>query len=204
MINDHLDISAAGLHRMENEEGKKPWVYDDGDGQPIVAGKILKGRPTFGVGHLICRGEVFPRYPQEASDELIDSTLKKDLAVTISIIKKHVKVPLNQNQFDALVSFVFNVGGPQFLRSTVLRVLNQGRYDLTDDHFLDWRYDDRKRPILLERRKREAALFNTPVESKKLEPKKPEPVAKKAPVISSAKPSKSPKAGLNQPPSKRK
>lgn len=199
-----MDMSPHGVHLLANEEGIKPWVYDDHDGQPVKAGHILMGRATFGIGHLVLPGESFPHFPNEAPRELVDEVFHKDLRGTISLVNDAVHVPLNQNQFDALCMIAFNLGGPQFRSSTFLRLLNQGRYDLTDDHFLDWRYDDHRKPVLLARRKREAALFNTPVDNKKPEPKKPEPVAVNKPVTSSAKPLEKPKADSTPRPGKQK
>ena len=49
-----------------------------------------------------------------------------------------VKVALSQNQFDALVSFAFNVGNGAFLGSTLLKVLNQGQYDQVPTQLLRW------------------------------------------------------------------
>lgn len=167
-----MQLSKNGEHFLANEEGKKPWVYDDGDSKPIVTGKVLKGKPTFGVGHLIKPGEKFPVYPNEASDEMIYTLLQKDVAWAVAIVNKRVKVPLNQNQFDALVSLVFNIGDgylprekrgtagfvPGFQNSTLLHELNQGHYGKAADHFLDWKYGNGK-PILLARRGRERELF---------------------------------------------
>lgn len=47
-------------------------------------------------------------------------------------------VPLAQNQFDALVDWTFNIGVEALERSTLLRVLNQGRYDYAANQFLAW------------------------------------------------------------------
>ena len=202
-----MDMSPHGVHLLANEESIRYWVYDDHDGKPVKAGHILMGRATFGIGHLVKPGESFPHYPAEASRELVDKVFHEDLKGTVSLVNDAVRVPLNQNQFDALCMIAFNLGGPQFRGSTFLRLLNQGRYDLTDDHFMDWRYDDHRKPVLLARRKREAALLNTPVEKAppaKEAPSKPTPAK---PVISSvpaSKPEQKPKADSSPPPEKSK
>lgn len=210
-----MTFSMAGKHFLANEEGKKPWVYDDGDGKPIVTGKVVRGRPTFGIGHLVKPGEKFPMFPKEATDEFIYALLDKDIAWAVAIVINRVKVPLTQNQFDALVCFVFNVGDgclprerrgtagfvPGFQNSTLLFELNQGKYQLAADHFLDWKYDDHKKPVLLPRRQRERALFlkeaalSSPA---KKEPEKKEPV-KKATPTSGGKSSKAQQAGSQKP-----
>lgn len=210
-----MTFSMAGKHFLANEEGKKPWVYDDGDGKPIVTGKVVRGRPTFGIGHLVKPGEKFPMFPKEATDEFIYALLDKDIAWAVAIVNNRVKVPLTQNQFDALVCFVFNVGDgrlprerrgtagfvPGFQNSTLLFELNQGHYQAAADHFLDWKYDDHKKPVLLLRRQRERALFlkeaalSSPA---KKEPEKKEPVKKAAPT-SGGKSSKAQQAGSQKP-----
>jgi hypothetical protein len=75
-----------------------------------------------------------------------------------------VKVPLTQNQFDALVSFVFNVGESAFKRSSVLRYLNHGDYQNASDRMLLFskiKSGDGYKvlPGLLKRRKSERLLF---------------------------------------------
>ena len=206
-MKEKMDMSPHGIHLLASEESVRYWVYDDHDGKPVKPGHILMGRATFGIGHLVLPGESFPYFPNKASQELVEEVFHKDLRGTVSLVNDAVKVPLNQNQFDALCMIAFNLGGPQFRGSTFLRLLNQGRYDLTDDHFLDWRYDDHRKPVLLARRKREAALFNTPVEKAppiKEAPSKPTPAK---PVISSApasKPVQKPKADSSPRPDKQK
>lgn len=67
-----------------------------------------------------------------------DARLVADIAVAENAIEKGVKVPLNQNQFDALASFVFNVGVKNFQASTLLKVLNSGKYSAAADQLPRW------------------------------------------------------------------
>ena len=67
-----------------------------------------------------------------------DSALISDLAQCERSISRLVKVNLTQNQFDALVSFVFNVGSGNLQSSTLLRKLNSGDYKGAADEFLKW------------------------------------------------------------------
>lgn len=92
---------------------------------------------------------------EEAEDLLLRDLMKFEDAVT-----KLVKVDLNQNQFDALVSFTYNVGIGAFKKSTLLKVLNMGKYDLVPDQFGRWIYANGKVLSGLKRRRaQEAALF---------------------------------------------
>lgn len=75
-----------------------------------------------------------------------------------------VKVPLNQNQFDALVSFTYNVGVGALKQSTALRKLNQGDYTGAADALTMWtKCNGKVLAGLVRRRKEERALFLTPV-----------------------------------------
>lgn len=87
-----------------------------------------------------------------------------DLNPCENAINKLVTVPINQNQFDALVSFVFNVGVGAFRNSTLLRLLNQGNYNAAALQFKRW---NKANGVVLaglsRRRKYEEDLFVTPV-----------------------------------------
>ena len=79
-------------------------------------------------------------------------------------VMKAVKVPINQNQFDALVSFAYNVGIGAMAGSTAVRKLNQGDYTGAADALTMWtRCNGKVLPGLVRRRKEERALFLTPV-----------------------------------------
>lgn len=211
-----MKLSAAGLQKLANEEGVKPWVYDDGDSKPFVPGKIIKGFLTFGMGHLVKKGEKFPMFPQEADHKMIMELAAKDVSWAEAIVNKRVIVPLNQSQFDALVSLVFNIGDgalprekrgcagfvPGFQNSTLLFELNKGNYKAAANHFLDWKFSKGK-PVLLPRRMREKALFLSGAEPQKAAapPVKAGPPSKSK-ATSAEKPSKAQQAGSRKPPGK--
>jgi lysozyme len=70
--------------------------------------------------------------------EQAQEQLEKDLTIFEDTIIAKVKVQLNQNQFDALVSFVYNIGGTNFSSSTLLKLLNQKKYEDAALQFLRW------------------------------------------------------------------
>ncbi|EAA6844758.1 lysozyme, partial [Salmonella enterica subsp. enterica] len=79
------------------------------------------------------------------------------------IIHSVVTVGLNQNQFDALVALIFNIGSGNFRNSTLLKYLNQGDYSKAADQFLVWdKAGGRKLPGLTHRREVERNIFLSP------------------------------------------
>lgn len=100
----------------------------------------------------------------EAEQRLID-----DLNEHGKIVKRLVNVPLSQGQYDALVSFVFNVGGGNFKSSTALKRLNSGLYEDVPEQLQRWnkaRVDGKLTPLrgLTRRRAAEAAIFSADAE----------------------------------------
>lgn len=89
-----------------------------------------------------------------------DAYLLKDATHAGDAINEMVKVPLSQSQFDALVSFVFNVGAKAFQKSTMLRKLNAGDYLGAAMEFPKWRNGGgRVLDGLVARRAAEQAMF---------------------------------------------
>jgi lysozyme len=117
---------------------------------------------TIGWGHTKTA-----RQGMTISQAQAETLLRQDLDWVEKTIKTLVKVPLKQNQFDALASLIFNIGGNAFSKSTVLRRLNAGDYSGAADAFLMWdKQRDRKtgkmntlRGLTI-RRNEERALFN--------------------------------------------
>lgn len=113
------------------------------------------GIPTIYVGHRILPGETFNNTLEEGM-----AYLRKDLAVAEAAVERYVKVPLTDTQFAALVSFVFNVGEGNFLRSTLLRRLNLNDFAGAANEFRLWIHSNGKVITdLILRRAREKALF---------------------------------------------
>lgn len=86
--------------------------------------------------------------------------LRDDVAIAEAAVRDLVEVRLERNQFDALVSFTFNCGVGAFEGSTLLRVLNEGRYGRVPEELMRWVNAGGQRVEgLVNRRRAEAALF---------------------------------------------
>ncbi|MGH6989726.1 MAG: lysozyme [Stellaceae bacterium] len=123
-MNEGMGLSASGVAFIARHEGFRAHVYRD-----------AAGNPTIGYGHLLREGEGFRDGIFEgAAREL----LRRDASGAESAIRNDVATALNQHQFDALVSFTFNVGAGAFLRSTLLAKLNDGEFAAAADQFPRW------------------------------------------------------------------
>lgn len=110
---------------------------------------------TIGYGHT-----AGVRPGDEISTEQADAFLKQDIAESERSVGRYVAVPLTNCQFDALVSFTFNLGSGNLRTSTLLKKLNSGDYAGAASEFLRWVNAGGERlPGLARRREAEKALF---------------------------------------------
>lgn len=109
-------ISRNGISHIKRVEGERLDVYRD-----------AAGHMTVGVGHLVLPEDNL-RMGDTITHAHSDKLLRADLLKAEDTVNKSVVVPLSQNQFDSLVSFVFNVGDGNFRRSTLLSKLNEYNY----------------------------------------------------------------------------
>ena len=155
-------VSAAGIDFIKGWEGFSPKVYND-----------PAGHCTVGYGTLLhtgnCDGRLAEQpYVNEITNEKATELLAQKAAEFQRIINDAVSVDLNPNQNDALVSFAYNVGGANFQKSTLLRLLNAGDYSAVPTELRKWTKARQNGklidlPGLVRRRAGEADLFQKPV-----------------------------------------
>lgn len=141
-----MNTSQSGIEAIKDYEGVRLKAYDDG-----------VGVWTIGVGHTagVKRGDVITM-------DQVDEFLRADLEDAERAVNARVIVPLSQGQFDALVSFVFNLGAGAFIASTLLRKLNARDYDGAADELLRWnKAGGRVMAGLTKRRVSERMMFLT-------------------------------------------
>lgn len=145
-----MTLSNKGIALLKEFEGLRLHEYID-------AGGFL----SIGFGHLLQNGE---RYENGITLEKAMELLEQDVQDAEFVVEGMVTVPLNQNQFDALVSFAYNVGGDQFAKSTLVRLLNDGMYDEVPHQLSRWNKSNGKvLRALVRRRKAEGDLFMEPM-----------------------------------------
>ncbi|MCP1104855.1 lysozyme [Serratia nevei] len=137
-------IGTNGLNLIKHFEGLKLRAYQ-------CSAHVW----TIGYGHTV---------DVSANDVITEEEalyfLHQDVAESERAVNQYVHVPLTQNQFDALVSFVFNLGVGNFRTSTLLKKLNAGDDDGAAQEFGRWIHAGGKvLPGLVRRREAERALF---------------------------------------------
>ena len=150
-----MKTNAAGLALIKEFEGFVPTWYKD----PV-------GVWTIGYGHTDNAGS--PKYATSKtmilSEAEATAILQRDLGQYEDSVARLVKVPLNENQHGALVSFTYNLGAGNLGSSTLLRKLNAGDYAGAAAEFPRWNKAGGKELAgLTRRRAAEQALFEKPV-----------------------------------------
>lgn len=154
-----MKISERGLKLVKEFEGCL---------RPIGGGRFVPytcpaGVLTLGWGSTNLDGKKFDK-DTIWTKERCEQQLMLDMEKYESAVHRRVKVPLNQNQFDALVSFTYNCGEGNLAKSTLLRKLNARDYEGAARQFAAWnKGGGRVLNGLTRRRKAEADLFRAPV-----------------------------------------
>ena len=134
-----MNLSKEGYEFIVRREGVRNKAYKDS-----------KSLWTIGIGHLIKLKEKV-LLVKTLTDEEIEQLFRDDVKPIEEIL---AKFELHQNQYDALVSFMFNIGNNGFLKSTVYKLLSQGNTDVSDA-MLMWN----KPKEIIGRRKLEVQLY---------------------------------------------
>ena len=142
-----MNISEKGKSLIKKYEGCRLTAY-----------RCPAGILTIGYGHTGSDVHIGQKITQEQADKLFNT----DVLIHCNNVEKLVKVPLTQNQFDALVSFEYNIGYGQFSKSTMLSLLNRKLYKEASLQFARWtRGGGKILPGLVKRRAEETQLFNS-------------------------------------------
>ena len=146
MLTPPKQLSPLGLKSLQDVETCSLKAYPDPRGQTV--------RYSIGWGHSGANaGDV-------CTQAQADQWLSEDAGAAEGDINRLVNVPLTQGQFDALVSFRYNVGDHAFKTSTMLVLLNQGHYDAAYREFPRWVHANGEVDNeLVERRKIEQATW---------------------------------------------
>jgi lysozyme len=141
-------ISKDGLDLICRFEGFSPVIYI-----------CPAGYPTIGYGHLITEANKEQFLDGVDEDEALE-LLRKDVATAERAVLRLINVPLTQGQFDALVSFTFNLGSGALQRSTLRRKVNREEHDDVPAEFMKWVWaGGRKLKGLVKRRKAEIECY---------------------------------------------
>ena len=154
-----MKLSNTGAVLLKNFEELRLNAYKDAAGVWTIG----YGSTQYHDGRLVKPGDKLQNKTQ--ADALFTNTLGRFTGAVTNL----VKVPLTQNQFDALVSFIYNEGPGALQHSTLLKLINDKEYDSAATEFLKW--DKITDPqtgekiacrALSARRKMESQLFQIP------------------------------------------
>ena len=141
-------ISKDGLDLICRFEGFSPVIYI-----------CPAGYPTIGYGHLITEANKEQFLDGVDEDEALD-LLRQDVAVAERAVLRLISVPLTQGQFDALVSFTFNLGAGALQRSTLRRKVNREEHADVPAELMNWVWaGGKKLNGLVKRRAAEGAMY---------------------------------------------
>lgn len=122
-----MGLSRSGMIFLKDKENKvldkdgRHVIYDDKTQKPVPAGQPLPDGATIGYGHLVQKGEDFSK---GLSEKEATELFKQDIRNAENIVKNNISAPINQHQFDGLVSLAYNIGAGNFAGSTIRQYVN--------------------------------------------------------------------------------
>ena len=141
-------LSDAGLEILKRLEGCRLQVYAD-----------AAGLPTIGYGHVVLVHEQ-DQFAAGITQSEATELLHKDVRIAERAVFRLISVPLTDGQFDALVSFTFNLGAGALQRSTLRRKINRGELESLPSEFMRWTWSAGVQLSgLIFRRKAECLLY---------------------------------------------
>jgi len=147
---DMRHVTDNGLDLIKKFEGFSPTIY-------ICPG----GWPTIGYGHVVREPER-DQYKAGIDKDIGAALLQSDIVVSERAVLRLIQVPLEDGQFDALVSFTFNLGAGALQRSTLRRKVNREEHGAVPAEFRRWVWaGGRRLSGLVRRREAEANRFLT-------------------------------------------
>lgn len=154
MVTGRFDISRNGLKLIQEYEDFRAKAYLD-----------IKGVPTIGFGTTYYQDGTKVQLGDICTRSQAEAWFMNDCKALDAFLDRNVtQKKLTQNQFDALASFIYNVGRSAFIGSTMYRLIKLGKMKEAADEFLRWdkvTINGKKVSSqgLLNRRKKERALF---------------------------------------------
>ena len=143
-----MRVSDEGLALIKHHEGYSATPY-------LCPAQVW----TIGYGHAMRPADV-PKYRAGITREQGEALLRMDVRIAERAVMRLITSPLNQSQFEALVSFTFNLGAHRLQTSTLRQVINRGEYERAPAQFKRWVWGGgRKLQGLIRRRADEAELF---------------------------------------------
>lgn len=154
-----MTISKTGLELIKSFEGLSLKAY-----KPVPTEKYW----TIGYGHYGPDVKKDMKITKQQAEEM----LKRDIVSYVNGVNSSLKVEVNQNQFDALVSFAYNCGVYALSSSALMRYVNQKKFEQASNEFGRWVHSGKTvLKGLVRRRETEKILFLTPIDPVKEEPK---------------------------------
>ena len=141
-------VTQAGIDLIKQFEGFSPTVYI-----------CPAGYPTIGYGHVV-KTQEREQFADGITTEQAETLLRQDVQTAERAVLPLITVPLTDGQFDALVSFTFNLGAGALQRSTLRRRVNRGDHAAVPAEFRKWVWaGGKKLEGLVRRRVEEVNLY---------------------------------------------